>query len=106
MVKLEEPGEQRATGGVQSRLSVVVRGRVQGVSYRYYTRQRANELGLSGSVRNLWDGSVEVIAEGPRHDLEELLSFLRAGPPAAFVTEVDVDWSVPQGHLDRFEVRR
>ena len=91
--------------GDRFRLSAGVHGRVQGGAFRYYTRQRASALGLAGTVRNRWDGSVEVIAEGPRRDLEELLAFLREGPPGALVTEVDVQWSAPTNHMERFEVR-
>jgi acylphosphatase len=75
------------------------------VSFRYYTRRRARELGLVGYVRNLWDGTVEVVAEGPRPELEELLSFLHIGPQAAFVTQVDTQWPAPIDEFDRFEVR-
>ena len=87
------------------RLSAVVHGRVQGVGFRYYVRQRAVDLGLAGSVRNRWDGSVEVMADGPRRKLEKLLAFLREGPPSAFVTKVDVQWSAPSNDLAHFEVR-
>jgi acylphosphatase len=104
MVKVEQPGERRPQNSTLVRLSAVVRGRVQGVSFRYYTRHRAAELGLTGTVRNLWDGSVEVIAEGPRRDVEELLASLRVGPRPAFVTEVDVEWSAPRGDRESFEV--
>ena len=87
------------------RLHAVVEGRVQGVSFRFYTQHRARDLGLVGYVRNLGHGSVEVVAEGPREDLAELLAFLRVGPRAAFVTEVDTRWPAPTGGFDRFEVR-
>ncbi len=87
------------------RLSAVVHGRVQGVGFRYHVRHRATELGLAGSVCNRWDGSVEVMAEGTRRKLEELLAFLREGPPSAFVTGVDVQWSAPSNDLTHFEVR-
>jgi len=89
----------------QLRLSAVVHGRVQGVGFRHYVRQRAVDLGLAGSVRNRWDGSVEVMADGPRRKLEKLLAFLREGPPSAFVTKVDVQWSAPSNDLTHFEVR-
>ena len=88
-----------------ARLHAIVQGRVQGVSFRYYTRQRATELGLRGYVRNNWDGTVEVVAEGPRPALDELLLFLHRGPRAAFVTQVDVRWPTPTGEFRRFEVR-
>jgi acylphosphatase len=90
---------------VRARLHAVVHGRVQGVSFRYYTQRRAQELGLAGFVRNLWDRTVEVVAEGPRPVLEELLSFLKVGPRAAIVSHVDVQWLVPTNEFDRFEVR-
>ena len=89
----------------QDRLQATVHGRVQGVSFRFYTRRRAIDLGLTGHVRNAWDGTVEVVAEGQRAGLEELLAFLRAGPPAAVVTQVDVRWVAPTNTFDRFEVR-
>jgi acylphosphatase len=97
----------RSNGGVsdKARLRAVVHGRVQGVNFRYYTRREASSLNVVGYVRNQHDGTVEVVAEGPRPALDRLLSFLRVGPGAAFVTRVDADWSVPQGSFDRFEVR-
>ncbi len=83
-------------------MRAVVRGRVQGVGFRDYVQTRARSLGLSGSVRNLPDGrSVEVIAEGPRHDLERFLDDLRRGPSSAHITAVDTDWRTPTGaHSD------
>jgi len=88
-----------------TRLQAIVHGRVQGVSFRYYTQRRARELGLSGYVRNLWDGTVEVVAEGPRAAVDHLLSFLHTGPPAAVVTQVDTRWATPTQEFSRFEVR-
>lgn len=89
----------------KARLEATIHGRVQGVSFRYYTVRRARDLGLSGYVRNKADGTVEVRAEGARRDLEELLSFLRVGPRAAVVTDVDVSWPEPADGFDGFEVR-
>jgi acylphosphatase len=66
-----------------------VHGRVQGVGFRWWTRSRAQDLGLSGTVRNCDDGSVEVTARGSDADLSTLLSFLRQGPPGASVQRVD-----------------
>lgn len=88
-----------------ARLEAVIHGRVQGVSFRYYTSRRARGLQLGGYVRNRWDGTVEVVAEGPQRSVEELLAFLRVGPRAALVTDVDVRWLAPTGTFDRFEVR-
>jgi acylphosphatase len=88
-----------------ARLYAIVHGRVQGVSFRHYTRLRARELGLTGFVRNLWDRTVEVVAEGRRADVEQLLAFLRVGPRAAFVSQVDAKWWPATNEFDRFEVR-
>ncbi len=86
------------------RLHAVVSGRVQGVSFRYYTLMRANELGLTGWVRNLHDRTVEVTAEGSRANLEELLKFLHVGPPAAHVLSVEVEWSAGAGNFSAFSI--
>lgn len=88
----------------EARLHVSVHGYVQGVSFRYYTLHRAREMGLCGYVRNLWDGSVEVVAEGPRQSLEQLLSWLHQGPPGAQVEQVKVLWEQPSGEFGQFEV--
>jgi acylphosphatase len=63
----------------QVRVTALVRGRVQGVGFRWWTRTRALELGLTGWARNLADGRVEVVAEGPKAQCERLLEVL-AGP--------------------------
>jgi len=93
------------TQGSKSRLEATIDGRVQGVSFRYHTVRRARDLGLTGYVRNEPDGTVSVVAEGQRSDLDELLSFLRSGPRAAVVTDVNTDWRSARGDFGRFEVR-
>lgn len=70
------------------RLHATVFGRVQGVSFRFYTRDTASGLGLTGWVANRYDGSVEVVAEGPRAALDQLLEFLQQGPSMAQVEQV------------------
>lgn len=87
------------------RLSAVVHGRVQGVNFRYYTRQRAQGLGLTGHVRNQFDGTVAVVAEGPRPQLESLHQWLHQGPSSAYVTRVDAEWSPATGEFLSFSVR-
>jgi acylphosphatase len=87
-----------------ARLHVFVHGIVQGVNFRYSTRRQARALLLSGWVRNTSDGGVEVLAEGPRPQLEALLRYLQRGPPSAQVTHVDATWESPSGDLDRFEI--
>jgi len=88
-----------------SALRAVVRGRVQGVGFREYVLNRARFLAVSGYVRNLADGrSLEVVAEGPRSDLEQLLAYLRDGPRLARVDAVESDWGEPTGAYDGFGV--
>jgi acylphosphatase len=65
------------------RLHAFVEGIVQGVGFRYYVQDQAARLGLKGWVRNRWDGSVEVLAEGSRDNLDHLLNALYRGPRAA-----------------------
>jgi len=84
-------------------LRALVRGRVQGVGFRDFVYTRARILGLTGYVRNLPDGrSVEVMAEGPRSDLEQLLEYLRDGPRMARVDAIDVQWGEASGTYSRF----
>jgi acylphosphatase len=86
-------------------LHAIVRGQVQGVNFRSSTVAQARRLGLSGWVRNRPDGSVEVLAEGPRSGLDQLLSFLQHGPPGAMVSEVQPTWIPATLTYKLFEVR-
>ena len=79
------------------RLTAFVRGRVQGVGFRWWVRARALELGLAGHAANLADGRVEVVAEGPRASCEGLLRLLGRGPSSAEVTGVVAQWSARRG---------
>ncbi len=91
-------------GEEYARLEATVHGRVQGVGFRYFVLHRARELGLSGWVRNLRSGAVQLLAEGPRRDLQALLKAVRTGPPMAWVERVDADWHAPRGERGGFEV--
>jgi acylphosphatase len=71
------------------RLHVLVRGRVQGVGFRWFVRETARDLGLAGWVRNRPDGTVEVAAEGNAVTLERLRDELQKGPPGAAVSSLD-----------------
>lgn len=88
-----------------ARLDVSVRGRVQGVGYRYFVLRVATGLDLAGWVANEPDGSVRCVAEGQRPILERLLGAIRQGPPAARVDDVEVAWLSPTGSLSSFGVR-
>jgi acylphosphatase len=88
-----------------SALRAVVRGRVQGVGFREFVLNRARFLAVSGYVRNLPDGrSLEVVAEGSRSELEQLLSYLREGPRLSRVGAVEADWGEPTGAYEGFGV--
>ena len=86
-------------------LQAIVYGRVQGVFFRAFVTRQATELGLTGYVRNLPKGSVEVQAEGERKRLEDLISHLKLGPPAARVGKVVTIWSEYSGSYSGFKVR-
>ena len=87
------------------RLHARIYGLVQGVYFRDSTRQKAELLRIVGWARNARDGSVEVMAEGSRSDLESLLSFLRIGPPSARVERVETGWAEATGEFTAFDIR-
>jgi acylphosphatase len=89
----------------RARLDAVVRGRVQGVGFRYFVLRQAIGLELDGWVVNQADGSVRCRAEGPRDALEALLASLQAGPPGAWVDDVAASWGPSLGGLGPFTVR-
>ncbi len=85
-------------------LRLIVFGRVQGVGYRYFTSKWANRLGICGWVRNLPDGSVEVVAEGEEEALHLFVERLREGPRFARVREVKEEWVPYQGMYSYFTI--
>ena len=87
------------------RLDATVRGRVQGVGFRYFVVRRAMELGLVGWVANLADGSVRCVAEGEPDDLEALAASLERGPLGAIVEAVDAVRMPATGRFERFAIR-
>ncbi|MBI3784634.1 MAG: acylphosphatase [Deltaproteobacteria bacterium] len=90
----------------QKRIELRIRGRVQGVGYRYSACEQARRLGLRGWVRNTDSGDVELLAEGGEDQLHRLLEWSRSGPPGARVVAIDERWLEAAGDLDRFEIRR
>lgn len=86
------------------RAHVFVSGRVQGVFYRSETAKAAQQLGVSGWVRNLPDGRVEVVFEGPQEAVESMVRWCHQGNPAARVSNVAVNYGQPEG-LEDFEIR-
>ncbi len=87
------------------RVRARVKGRVQGVYFRANTVKVARRLDLAGWVRNLPDGDVEFVAEGPAKKVEELVAWSRVGPPAARVDSVDVMEEMPTGDQSGFTIR-
>jgi len=89
----------------RTRAHVFVSGTVQGVYYRATTRERADEHGVGGWVRNLDDGRVEAVFEGPADAVESMVEWCRDGSPAATVADVDVTYEDPEG-VETFDIRR
>lgn len=89
----------------EARAHVIFRGKVQGVFFRANTEGRARELGLKGWVRNLPDGSVESVFEGPREAVEKAIEWCKSSQPHARVTDADIDWEDYRGEFSSFEVR-
>lgn len=79
-------------------------GDVQGVGFRYYTRDEARRLNIKGYVKNVFDGSVEVFAEGDEDNLQKLLDWLHIGPPSASVFKVECKWFEPTNKYATFNV--
>ncbi|RJP20837.1 MAG: acylphosphatase [Candidatus Abyssobacteria bacterium SURF_5] len=88
-----------------ARVRLIVEGRVQGVFFRYTTNQQATRLGLTGWVMNRPDGAVEIVAEGPREALNQLIAWARHGPPGARVTDLKIKDEPYTGEFDGFDVK-
>jgi len=88
-----------------ARLGLLVHGRVQGVFFRQAAAEEARSLGLRGWVKNLPDGDVEMVAEGPRRELKILAAWANQGPRLARVTGVEEEWSDYRGEEGPFAIR-
>lgn len=88
----------------EARLHVFISGRVQGVFFRANTQSKANELGLTGWVRNLRDGRVEAVFEGTRDAAGKALAWCREGPRGSLVNRVEEHWEDPTGEFASFSV--
>ena len=89
---------------MQSRIHIIVYGGVQGVFFRANTEETASRLGVTGFVRNLPDGTVEVVAEGGKEKLEELLRWCSHGPPAASVSKIKHEWEENKNEFSGFDI--
>ncbi|THE63703.1 acylphosphatase [Salinadaptatus halalkaliphilus] len=88
----------------RTRAHIFVSGTVQGVYYRANTRDTAREKGVDGWVKNLADGRVEAIFEGPEPAVESMIEWCHTGSPAADVNDIDIEYETPQAE-DGFEIR-
>lgn len=88
------------------RATVRIKGRVQGVNFRYFTQRTACQHGITGWVRNLPDGDVEALFEGTQSAVQEVIDWCRTGPAAARVDELLIDWEDFRDEFDSFEVHR
>lgn len=88
------------------RLQVYYTGRVQGVGFRYSVKSLAAGFEATGTVRNLDDGRVEILAEGAQAELEEFLQAIRDSEVGRFVRQEEVTWAVPTGQFRGFEIVR
>jgi len=89
----------------KTRAHVLIKGRVQGVFFRGEACEEAQRLGLSGWVRNKWDGSVEAVFEGEKVAIEEMIGWCYKGPPAAIVKEVEIKWEEYKEEFTSFSIR-
>jgi len=87
------------------RIHLIISGDVQGVGFRFTAIEVARDLGLTGWVRNNPDGTVEMIAEGEKEKLENLLTWAKKGPMLARAAEVKVEWGKATGEFSGFEAR-
>ena len=91
-------------GSVQKIIRAIVRGKVQGVGFRFFTQNAARRLGLTGTVQNLRDGSVEIYAQGDEAQLKKLLEKLKKGFFFSRVDSIDVVWQETQTARDDFVI--
>ena len=87
------------------RAHLYISGRVQGVFFRAYMREEAEKLGLTGWVKNLPDGRVEAIIEGPEEKVKQLIKWAHHGPPAARVEKVEIKWEKPTNEYKTFTIK-
>ena len=86
------------------RLHAFVEGDVQGVGFRYATQHHADGIGVTGWVRNIADGRVEVLADGERAQLEDMLAWLQHGPSGAYVSSTEHEFSDEPTQFNRFSI--
>lgn len=88
-----------------SAVKIIVKGYVQGVGFRWYAARTADELGLNGYVKNLFNGDVEIFAEGRKELLEEMVKKARLGPSHSHVDSIKIEWLEFKNKYNNFEIR-
>ena len=86
------------------RARLLIAGRVQGVAFRWETQRAARRCQVAGWVRNLPDGRVEAVVEGPRARVNDLIDWCRKGPPVARVDSLDIQWEDFRGDFASFDI--
>lgn len=89
----------------KARVHILISGLVQGVFFRAYTKEKAQELELTGWVRNLPTGQVEAVFEGNRENIEKIIEWAKKGPPTARVDDIKVNWQNYKGEFNVFQIR-
>jgi len=97
--------EEHSRGSKNVCLHAIIEGRVQGVGFRAFTQRYAIQYRLTGWVRNRWDGTVEVVAEGSHQDLEKFLQALGRGPFSGTTRSIKTDWLDATGKFTPFRIR-
>ena len=87
------------------RAHIFISGRVQGIFFRQNTQKKAQKLGVTGWVKNLSDGRVEIVCEGEKEKVEEIVKWAKRGPILAKVNGLDVEWQEYRGEFNNFEIR-
>ena len=87
------------------RAHLIISGRVQGVSFRYYTQDIAQNLEIKGWIKNCWDGKVEVVMEGEEEKVKKLIDWCYRGPGSAIVEKVGIEWEKYRGEFNSFGIR-
>jgi acylphosphatase len=90
---------------MKQRVSIIVSGRVQGVGFRRAAQKQARHMNLTGWAHNLTDGSVEIVVEGEKNEIEIFLEWVKQGPSFAKVSDFEVNYETYTGDLENFEVR-
>ena len=87
------------------RAHLLISGRVQGVCFRYYTQDIAQNLEINGWIKNCWDSKVEIVMEGEEEKVEQLINWCYQGPGSAIVEKIDIEWEKYKGEFKAFSIR-